>query len=229
MVSFRSIVPIVLGILFLSCLIFPESARADDIIVTSGHVNVTSNIRDLLDFNFSGSGLSASGFDLHAVPVQYSSPCLSSPALCQPGDLIFPNSLVVLTSEFGSGSSVTFNGSTVLVSWASHDSVLAFSGPGTEIPTSNESTLTITSPFEMTGTINVHPLSDPSTVIFSTTISGRGLATLTLQRPAGNPEGYALTAANYNFEPATVPEPATLVLLGTGVVGGILGRRRRIR
>jgi hypothetical protein len=213
------------GIVFLSVLTFPEAANAEPVTITNGFVSVTSNIRDTLSFNFSGNGLSANGFDLHASVPQYMSPCLSSASLCQPGDLIFPTALIRLSAESGSGSSVTFNGTTVLVSWAAQDSLLQFTGPGVVIPAAADQ-ITLTMPFEMVGTIQVHSLNDPGPVIFSTMINGRGIATLSLQRPPGNPVGFAVTAARYDLNSAAVPEPATLILLTTGLAG-IVTRRYR--
>lgn len=213
------------GIVFLSILTFPQAANAESVTITNGFVSVTSTVRDTLSFNFSGNGLSANGFDLHAPVAQYLSPCLSSASLCQPGDLIFPTSLIQLTAETGSGSSVTFNGTTVLVSWAAHDSFLQFTGPGVVIPAAADQ-ITLTMPFDMGGTIQIHSLDDPGPVIFSTMINGTGIATLFLQRPPGNPAGFAITAARYDFNPTTVPEPATLILLTTGLAG-IVARRCR--
>lgn len=213
------------GIAFLSILTFPQAANAEPVTITNGFVSVTSNIRDTLSFNFSGNGLSVNGFNLHASVPQYMSPCLSSASLCQPGDLIFPNALIQLSAESGSGSSVTFNGTTVLVSWAAHDSFLQFTGPGVVIPAAADQ-LTLTMPFDMVGTIQVHSLNDPGPVIFSTMINGSGIATLSLQGPPGNPVGFAITAARYDFSPAAVPEPATLILLTTGLAG-IVARRCR--
>jgi PEP-CTERM motif len=227
MLSIRAKLISVFGVAFLSILTFPLAARAEPVTITSGSVVLVSNVRDVLSFNFSGNGLSANGLDLHAPVAQYMSPCLSSASLCQPGDLIFPNALIQLTAEAGSGSSVTFNGATVLVSWAPHDSFLQFTGPGVVIPSAADQ-LTLTMPFDMSGTINVHDVSDPGPVIFSTTINGSGIATLFLQRPAGNPVGFAVTGARYDFTPAAVPEPATMILLTTGIAG-IVARKYRAR
>lgn len=227
MLSIRANLISAFGIVLLSILTFPEAANAEPVTITNGFVSVTSNIRDTLSFNFSGNGLSANGFDLHASIPQYMSPCLSSASLCQPGDLIFPNALIQLSAESGSGSSVTFNGTTVLVSWAAQDSFLQFTGPGIVIPAAADQ-ITLTMPFDMVGTIRVHSLNDPGPVIFSTMINGRGIATLSLQRPPGNPVGFAVTAARYDFNAAAVPEPATLILLTTGLAG-IVARRYRGR
>lgn len=228
MLSIRGSFISVFGVVFLSVLSIPQVANAEPVRITNGSVSVTSNIRDIISFNFSGNGLSVNGFDLHAAGPQYMSPCLLSPSLCQPGDLIFPTALRQLSSEPGSGSSVTFNGTSVLVSWAAHDSFLQFTGPGVVIPSSADP-ITLTMPFEMVGTINVHALNDPGPVIFSTTINGSGIATLTLRRPAGNQAGFAIDTARYDFSPAAVPEPATVILLTTGLAGIVVRKCRRAR
>jgi hypothetical protein len=119
---------------------------------------------------------------------------------------------------------VTFNGTTVLVSWAANDSFLQFTGPGVVIPAAADQ-ITLTMPFDMVGTLQVHDRNDPGPVIFSTMLNGSGIATLSLQRPAGNPVGFAITGARYDFN-SPVPEPATLVLLTTGL-GGIVARKYR--
>jgi hypothetical protein len=225
MLSIRASFITAFGIVFLSILAIPQAANAEPVTISSGFVSVTSNIRDTLSFNFSGDGLSANGFNLHAAVPQYMSPCLSSPSLCQPGDLIFPNSLIQLSAEPGSGSSVTFNGTTVLVSWAAQDSFLQFTGSGVVIP-SGADQITLTMPFDMVGTIQVHPLDDPGSVIFSTEINGSGIATLTLRRPGGNPAGFAIDTARYDFSPAAVPEPATVILLTTGLAGIVVRKWR---
>jgi hypothetical protein len=54
-------------------------------------VSVTSNIRDIIFFNFSGNGLSVNGMNNHASNTQNMSPCLQSASRCQPGESYFPN------------------------------------------------------------------------------------------------------------------------------------------
>ena len=228
MLSIRAKLISVFGAAFLSLLAFPLAAQAEPVTITSGYVSVTSTVRDTLAFNFSGTGLSAWGINPHAPVQQNLSPCLSSASLCQPGDLIVPNALIYLSAE--GPSFVTFNGTTVQVSWAAQDSFLQFTGPGVVIPSSAAETdlVTLTMPFDMTGTINVHDVNDPGPVIFSTTINGSGIATLVLRRPAGNPEGFAVTEARYDFTQSPIPEPATMILLTTGIAG-IVGKKYRAR
>ena len=232
MLSIRANLLGAFGIVFLSILTIPQAASAEPIRITAGSVSVTSNIRDIITFSLSGNGLSVSGMNNHASNTQYMSPCLTSASLCQPGDLIFPSALTVLSSEPGSPTSVTFNGRSVRVTWEARDSFLQFTGPGVVIPSSTDQ-MTLTMPFDMVGTINVHPLDDPASVIFSTTITGSGLATLTLRHPGGNPQaGLAIDTARYDFSPAAVPEPATVILLTTGLAGIVVrkchsGRRSK--
>lgn len=226
MLSLRANFICAFGFVFLSVLSIPQAAHAEPVTITNGSVSVTSTVRDTLSFNFSGNGLSVHGQNLHAPVQHYMSPCLLSASLCQPGDLISPNALINLGAE--GPSSVTFNGTTVSVSWAAHDSFLQFTGPGVVIPSGGDE-LTLTMPFEMIGTINVHDVNDPGPVIFSTTINGSGLATLFLQRPAGNPVGFAIARAQYDFNSAAVPEPATVILLTTGLAGIVVRKCRRSR
>ena len=228
MVSIRANLISACGVVFLLVLSIQQTANAEPVTITTGSVSVTSNIRDIISFNFSGNGLAVNGMDNHAANPQYMSPCLQSASLCQPGDLIFPTALRQLSSEPGSPTTVTFNGRSVRVTWAANDSFLQFTGPGVVIPFSTDP-ITLTTPFDMAGTINVHPLDDPGSVIFSTEIRGSGIATLTLRRPAGNPVGFVIDTARYDFSPAAVPEPATVILLTTGLAGIVVRSRHRAR
>ena len=216
------------GVLLLSAFTFSPTAQAAPVTITTGYVQVTSNTRDILSFAFSGNGLSAAGLNSHTPVQSYMTPCVSSASVCQPGDLILPNALVFLSSDPGSPTSVTFNGTTVQVSWAAHDSFLQFTGPGVAMPFSAEDLVTLTMPFDMVGTINVHDVNDPVPVIFSTTINGSGIATFLMQRPPGY-SGFQISQARYDFCPQPVPEPATLILLTTGIVGFGANRWRRAR
>jgi hypothetical protein len=214
------------AVLFFSLLFCPREVHADNIVITSGRViiggePISQNAWARVGFDFAGNGFAASGGAGDSLPQGIMSPCAYDP--CQPGVTVFPNSKVFLD---GAGQA-TFNGTTVGAWWFLRDSTLSFNGPGVVIPDSTDPTITISSTFDMTGSVIVHSLNDVShPVIFSTTISGSGIATLTLQFfPNLGPGGYILSNVRYEFAP--VPEPTTLTLLGLGVAGLAARYRRR--
>jgi hypothetical protein len=84
-------------------------------------------------------------------------------------------------------------------------------------------TLPFTFSGELTGDARQQNVVNP---IFTVTLSGQGLATFTFFAQGFTNPVYRLSSIEYQFEP--VPEPATVLLLSSGVVGLIAaGRRRR--
>ena len=82
-----------------------------------------------------------------------------------------------------------------------------------------------TAPFTLTGFIG---LPSPSPL---EAVEGRGIATVTLIPQVigpGEPNLWHTSNVRYDFSDASaVPEPATLVLVGSGIVGCLLRRRQR--
>ena len=214
------------ALLLLALLLFaPVVARADAIAITSGFFTTSTpgpggSFRTY-GFNFAGDNLSLRGTepDGRSQNVSTTTPCFP----CSPGQsfsISHPASLFTLSPT----ATLVFNGQTY-IGWA--NGPLNFVTEGFTVPTTGESVVTLTGHFTMTGSITFTPhlLGEPTDVPFAVSdVYGSGLVTVRLQQSFG---GYWITNIRYDFQPT--PEPATLILLGSGIAGLAARQRRRSR
>jgi len=219
----RSLVKLtVASLVFAVCCLTAVEVNADPFVITSGTIVQQGDPNNKASYNFAGPGISVTANGFFVESFAFCSPCLGGTT----------NNLHVSFSQ--GGGTVVLNG--VTFSGVGFNGVLTATMPSFVLPPGSLATpdVTLTLPFTLTGNL-IGCTGNPlicTDQLFNASLSGQGFADVHFQLfslfpPAGNL--YVVRDITFNFQPAPVPEPATLLLLGTGVAGVAARIRKRRR